>query len=781
MRWLDAVGIIDVLDAAQTGRGFDLAFDAEGRFHAFFRLPRRFDPYFGPPPWATLDGALNALPDGVGLSLTALVRTEADNPFPEDRPLARAVFDHCRDIARRVDLLLDVSVAPAGTTRKARILLTEVFPLGSPEAEAARRAEEALDRIEQTVAALDVLAPEPMPVDDWARFFAHALCGAPLDLPIRHVLYSSAFPSGGPYLSDVLPCGDARVRWTGVVETTDADGAVRLWRTVSVVDFGYAVASDFFYDVLVRFPWPLLVRMDILPVRPGLELTLMKLRMNVFQALSGFGWVAGQLEREVQASNTKKSFLKIITEGARFWNVGLRFSIPVPVPSEDGREAAEAELRRRTSILVAVLRRRGLVPHVERLRQPTAFAASLPGAAVDPQRARRLMTECVSVLLPVLSGEAPFDPEGEVFLVTRHGLATTLDFFRGRPGNRNLIVTGASGSGKSFLLQYLLSSLIERYGRRLFVLITEAGGSYRRFVARYGGAVVRIGRPDSPALDPVVGVDPEDRQSVMLYARMLRQILELGPAGSPPEGEIFDGLTDLFARIPPSRLRTEEVLRRLGLTDRASTARELLRNFIFNETAFIPETPVAFIELPPSLVSAGARDDPWSEVVRSVVVRSIFAVFFARLWDPSVDYKILVADEIWTLLRTPAGRGYFDYAGRAFRKYAAGLWVASQSMGDFVVPDDPAFGRAFVTNAFYKLILNQVYTEPLGWCFEAVGLPPAEAWQAMGIRSSPGRYSEALLIEGDRMRIVRLAVPADVYAVYQTDNVLTEEAHANAA
>ncbi|GEM_PF-2424126 len=781
MRWLDAIGIIDVLDAAQTGRGFDLAFAADGRFHAFFRIPRRFDPYFNPPPWAALDGAINALPEGVGLTFTALVHTETENPFPQDRPLARTVFDHCRDIARRVDLLLDISVTDRRTTHKARTLLTEILPLSHPETEAIRRVEEALDRIEQTVAALDMLAPEPADVDQWGRFLTHALCGAPLDLPIRHVLYSSAFPSGGPYLSDVIPCGDARVRWTGVVETTDADGAVRLWRTVSVVDFGYAVTSDFFYDVLTRFPWPFIARMDILPVRPGLELTLMKLRMNVFQALSGFGWVAGQLEREVQSNNTKKSFLKIITEGARFWNVGLRFSIPVPVPSDDERASAEAELRRRTSILVSVLRRRGLVPHVERLRQPTAFTASLPTAAIDPQRTRRLMTECVSVLLPVLSGEAPFDPQGEVFLTTRHGLATTLDFFRGRPGNRNLIVTGASGSGKSFLLQYLLSSLIERYQHRLFVLITEAGGSYRRFVARYGGTVVRIGRPDSPALDPVVGVDPEDRQSVMLYARMLRQILELGPAGAPPEGEIFDGLMNVFAQTPPARLRTEEVLRRLGLHDRASTARELLRNFIFNETAFVPHTSVAFIELPPSLVSAGAKDDPWSEVIRSVVVRSLFAVFFARLWDPSVDYKILVADEVWSLLRTPAGRGYFDYANRAFRKYQAGLWVASQSMGDFIVPDDPAFGRAFVTNAFYKLLLSQVYTEPLGWCFEAIGLPPSEAWQAMGIRSSPGHYSEALLIEGDRMRIVRLTVPDEVYRIYQTDNVLTEEAYASAA
>lgn len=774
MRWESVLGFVDVIPGTQLRRPIDVLFDERNRLWTFFDIGRTYDPYFSPPDFVRLDRAISALPDSVGFRVHLLVDPPPACPLDGRRALARRNYDYCREVvARQVRCVLALTTPLDDRPRTARTLeaLASVVRGARDDGAIGRLLMQAVDRLVEAAAALgEAFDPRPLGLPEYAAFFTHFTYGQPLPLDIGRALYGSGTLDGeGGRLAAFLPCGDARTTSGGTVELV-TPGGLDLVRTVVASEYVFDLASDFFYEVLARYPWPLRATLECLPVRPGFEMTLMKVRMNVLQALAGFGWVAGQLEREVQSSNTKQSYLKIITEGARIWRVGLRFNVSVPAGADP--KVAEAELDRRTTLLLSVLRRRGIGARVERLRQPWAFVATLPAATVDEQRLRRLMTENVSCILPTLWGRTSWrGDDHDVFLLSRLHVVDAFDPIEGAGANRNLIVTGGSGSGKSFFLQYVLASLLEKYGDRIFQMIVEAGWSYRRFVQAAGGEVVRVGVPGSPALDPIVGVRPDDEASVLQYATMLAQMARLGGA-QLPESRLYDLVNEFFSRYGHGEsVRTADFIEAMGLDEAFRTARDMLRHYVFAERCYVPRGRLCFIELPPSLVAAQGESDPWSETIRSIVIRSIFSTFFARVFDPSVSYKILVADEVWSLLRARDGRGYFDYANRAFRKHGAGLWVASQSMADFLRVDDPAFARAFVSNAYYKVLFQQTYSEPIAWVLETGGAPgvtPEDFWRAMAIGSSPGRYSEALLIEGTSARIVRLVVHPELYALFQT-------------
>jgi type IV secretory pathway VirB4 component len=76
-----------------------------------------------------------------------------------------------------------------------------------------------------------------------------------------------------------------------------------------------------------------------------------------------------------------------------------------------------------------------------------------------------------------------------------------------------------------------------------------------------------------------------------------------------------------------------------------------------------------------------------------------------RVSNPAVRRpRLVVVDEAWLLMRDQASAEFLLRAAKSFRKYWAGLTIATQDSGDMLGSD---LGKAIVANAATQILLRQ--------------------------------------------------------------------------
>jgi len=261
-------------------------------------------------------------------------------------------------------------------------------------------------------------------------------------------------------------------------------------------------------------------------------------------------------------------------------------------------------------------------------------------------------------------------------LETRARTPYHYDLFAGDVGHT--LILGATGAGKSFLLNFLLVQALQ-YDPR--VLILDLGGSYRWLTQFLGGGYLEL--------------SPETGASVALR-----------PFSLPPGERTFNFLTGWVTRLP-----------RLGGYPLKGDDPSELRDRVQDLYAFPPErrTLGAFVRsLPrpmwPALSRwhgdgawAGYFDNPGGDELRLDDWQVIdlagaaehedlcqAALFYLlermrlALDDPAdvARVKLMVVDEAWKYLADPAVLGYLAEAAKTWRKRNAALILATQSAVD---------------------------------------------------------------------------------------------------
>ena len=378
---------------------------------------------------------------------------------------------------------------------------------------------------------------------------------------------------------------------------------------------------------------------------------------------------------EAESSRLASALVELEADGVAYGDLSLTVAVHGPLRDT---ENLDAELRRIFAASDAKLIR-------EAYGQIPAWFARLPGQPPKRQLRKIFASAGVAACLAPIFG--PPQAKDESRHLGRPALALfetpwhstfPYDLFAGDVGHT--LILGATGSGKSFLLNFLLVSALQ-YDPK--VLILDLGGSYRWLTRFLDGGYIELS-PDNP--------DAKE--------------LALRPFDLPPGDRTFQFLTGWITRL----------LRIGGYTLRGADTSEL-RERIEDLYAFpaAKRTLGGFVRsLPKKMWPAMSRwhgSGPWARFFDNPTAKEIqlddwqvidlagaadhddlteAALFYLlerlrlSIDDPAEveRVKLMVVDEAWKYLQDEAVLTYLAEAAKTWRKRNAALVLATQSAVD---------------------------------------------------------------------------------------------------
>ena len=264
-------------------------------------------------------------------------------------------------------------------------------------------------------------------------------------------------------------------------------------------------------------------------------------------------------------------------------------------------------------------------------------------------------------------------------LETRWQTPFHYDLFDGDVGHT--LVLGATGSGKSFLLNFLLVSSLQYRPR---ILILDLGGSYRWLTSFLGGSYLEMA--PSGALNPSFqlrpfSLPPTERTHQFLTGWVVR-LLRLG--GWTVEGddtnEIRSRIQDLYL-FSPERRTLSTLVRALPSRMWPAMSRwhgDGAWASYFDHSAAGPDLDLKDWQVI-DLAGAAEHDDLCEAALFYLLER-----LRLELEDPAdlARVKLMVVDEAWRYLRDPAVVAYLAESAKTWRKRNAALVMATQSAVD---------------------------------------------------------------------------------------------------
>ena len=388
--------------------------------------------------------------------------------------------------------------------------------------------------------------------------------------------------------------------------------------------------------------------------------------------------------------------------------------------------------------------------------------------AGDNKREIDALTLHAADLLPI---EMPWrgTPNSPVILFeTPYRQLLPFSLFDSNLGNANLLIMGASGSGKTFLTQLLLLMLARL---NALVSILESGDSYRPLVELMGGRVINVDLEGTETLNPwdlFPGQTTPSNDKIAFLKNLTLHMLGDSPGSdrSLLENLLSDAIARTYKRcairysnpIPTfndlreelAQWRDEERMQRT--IDEAHLAAIKLRQWTGEKGIYAKlfDAPTT-MRLDSNWLFfnvEGLRSDAKLEIAMSMLIAYAMS---ARAAGKTGQPSITVLDECWSLLDSPALAPEVVQLFRTARKRNSSVWGISQTVEDFVGTEfqPREHGPGILKNAATKIIgqqpgdmtplVNHLYLNPV-----ALG----EIKQFSAPRK--GQYAEALLVVGEK-------------------------------
>jgi hypothetical protein len=346
------------------------------------------------------------------------------------------------------------------------------------------------------------------------------------------------------------------------------------------------------------------------------------------------------------------------------------------------------------------------------------FASLIPGVNPTMKREHLVPARFITGLMPFPNEELH---NSGIDIHSKSGRNIGFEIFNPENQNYNLLITGASGQGKSMIANNLL---YEEVKNGVKAVVLDLGNSFRKTIDYLEGTSLPT------TFNPLQFKDPIYLKSFIL---------------SIVDSEFFD-LTD--------EGRLFEVLNEMSPVDLSS-----IDNFIDSLECHFPKISYFFNELKPHFSDAyyEMADLLYCDLTEyPEKIKAPLIIYLIEYFKNLEGKKIFVFDECWNLLLNQAD--YIAECFRTFRKHEASAIAISQNLEDFLAT---SLGRVIFQNTYFKFLFRQSTNTEFLSDFQKEMLTT--------VTSLKGEYSEFLVLSDFHQKICRFYPTSFKFQLFNSD------------
>src|SRR5208283_4450011 len=238
------------------------------------------------------------------------------------------------------------------------------------------------------------------------------------------------------------------------------------------------------------------------------------------------------------------------------------------------------------------------------------------------------------------------------------------------------MVLGRTGSGKSFLLNFLITNL-QKYDP--FTFIFDLGGSFESLTRLVGGTYLRVGLESADfTLNPFCL--PPTKANLDFLALFVKVLLGSIAATLDPATDrtLYEQIENLYSLDPA--LRTLDVLANTLPRQLSDALAKWIRGGQFGFLFDNPEDTISFSRFQCFDFQRMSKYPELLEPLLFYILYRANEIIANR--DLSSTFKAFFIDEAWVFLRNPTIRHYVTEALKTWRKHNAAMILSTQSLDE---------------------------------------------------------------------------------------------------
>jgi len=387
------------------------------------------------------------------------------------------------------------------------------------------------------------------------------------------------------------------------------------------------------------------------------------------------------------------------------------------------------ELNEKTKSLLIRVKDDGFSFIVESIGLRSILYHAFPGVAplfINPLtdiRSRKMPTDFLVNLLPLTKDTLD---KGGIEFFSRSGLPILFNPLDKNTINFNMIISGESGQGKSFLACALVEYF---YKHDVKLIVLDKGQSFVRLARYYGASNF------SQKFNPVQFLDVDYLKAFVMSVLPKKDFEELN------EGIIYK-------------------------TIKSSLENGTLNSFddlMSSLKAPFPEIDNYFEEIKGHFTSENINISNFTYIDCTLVPKKLLApmlIFLMKLTRSLSGTKRFVIDEAWDVLG--AHSNYVAQMARESRKEGCGLITITQNLHDFFRDGGDELARVIVENSNYKITLYQNLTDKARFT-------PYQEEIIRNLKSVKDEYSEFAIFSNRSQKVARFVASCLQYELFNTE------------
>lgn len=397
--------------------------------------------------------------------------------------------------------------------------------------------------------------------------------------------------------------------------------------------------------------------------------------------------------------------------------------------------------------------------YLEEIGTLPVLKSHIPGNKPLGIRKLPILSENLAHLFPFFHDFSRSNDSSALSLRSRSGEISHLNLFSKENLNYNAFICGASGSGKSFLMNAILSAVLQDDPKSR-LCIFDVGGSYRKIIAAHGGKTTALNSSEAVALlASFLKIYPVDAHG--FYRTLIQTLCGSGSHITHSHQVAID---DLLKEMEGEHLSVKKLIASANARSERfylDIAHWLKPHVELDNKCKRPDL-IDLIKSP--VASFDFKELDADPVLQKTTILLLTELLWRDLSTGSYPRTVIVFDEVWRFFAQ--SKSFLEEMYRTLRKYRAGIVSITQNLADY---GDEAFAKMLFTNSFTKIFLQSgAAAEYLKNTFD---LPQSDIERALSVTSKKPHYSEFFALTPVMSQVFRLYPTKEFYSLANTENI----------